>query len=121
MKLEKSERKKLYKLLEEWTRSEIMARLGPFNNLEYAEYHMIMVEKENEIRKLLYGTDNLVTLGLEWKILKKRSKERVTKKLLKSSALSSDSFLDAARKKKIKEKGKKKHGKFKKSEEAILF
>lgn len=69
--MKKTDRKKLYKLLEEWTRAEILARHMPYNGtLEYADYFKISLEKEDEIRTLLYGSSSLVQLGLDWNLLK---------------------------------------------------
>jgi len=65
----------LIQLIEQWTRAEIMARLAQFSNFEAANYFDIKIQKENEIRKLLFGTDNLVELGENWKILKKQIKK----------------------------------------------
>jgi len=73
----KKKYKQLKKLLREWTRAEVMARHGRFDNLEYADYYMIKLEKESKIRKKLFKTDNLVDLGLKWGLLKPRKgKER---------------------------------------------
>jgi len=79
--MKKKEAKQIYKLLEQWTRAEIIARHGPFDNLEFGQYAVIKLEKEDEIRKLLYGTNNLIDLGIKWGILKERKKKRRTKKV----------------------------------------
>ena len=63
--------KKLKQLIEQWTRADVMSRLGRFDNLEFADYALIKLEKEDEIRKLLYKTSSLVELGFKWKILKR--------------------------------------------------
>jgi len=68
--------KRLLKLLEQWTRAEIMARFGPFQSLEYAEYFTIKTYKENAIRRLLFGNDNISELGVEWGLLKRKRKDR---------------------------------------------
>ena len=84
--MKKSEALKVYKLLKEFTRAEIMARHGEFGgSLEFGDYFVIAIEKMDEIRKLLYGTDNLVKLGQKWKMLKSSEelKNEKTKKLRK--------------------------------------
>lgn len=70
------QRKELLKLIEQWTRAEIMARFGRFNNLEFADYARIEVEKRDEIRRLVFGTDNLVELGDNWGMLKPKLRGR---------------------------------------------
>lgn len=62
----KKERKKLYHLIEQWTRCEIMARHAPLEWPEWGDYSADMVQKENEIRELMFGTGNLVLLGQRW-------------------------------------------------------
>jgi len=58
-----------------------MARFGPFHTLEYADWFRVKLEKEDEMRKLLFGTSNLVDindkLGLvKRKKMKKRKKSK---------------------------------------------
>ena len=80
--IKKSQAKKLLKLIEEQTRAEVVARLVPFDNLEYLNYVITSHEKTDEIRKLIYGTHSLVELAgifnipLERKKFKKRNKKR---------------------------------------------
>jgi len=69
-------RKRLLRLLKHWTRAEIIARHGRFDNLGFADYHHIMIDKENEIREMLYGSSNLHQLGIKWGILKEVSKKK---------------------------------------------
>jgi hypothetical protein len=70
------QRRKLVKLVEQWTRAEIMARLGGFRNLDFVDYSLKKVEKENEIRELLFGNSNLVELGEYWGLLKPRKEQK---------------------------------------------
>jgi len=70
------QRKDLLKLIEQWTRAEVMARLGRFDNLEFADYARIEIEKRDEIRRLLFDTDSLVVLGERWGMLKSRQREK---------------------------------------------
>jgi len=66
---------KLKELIEQWTRAEIMARHAPFSLSVAADYFNIKIQKENEIRKLLFDNDNLVELGLKWNILKSETEQ----------------------------------------------
>lgn len=66
----KAKRQKLYKLIERWTRAEIMARFAPIGFPDFADYFDISNRYRDRIRKLMYGTDNLVDLGHRWNILK---------------------------------------------------
>jgi len=59
----KEKRKKLYVLLEQWTRAEVMARIGRCKGLEFTDYYADKLELQDKIRKLLYGTNDLVELG----------------------------------------------------------
>ena len=69
-KIKKSQAKKLFKLVEEETRAEIMSRHGRFENLEFANYYQIKLDKQDKIRKLCFGSSDLVRLG------KKRRKKK---------------------------------------------
>ena len=66
--------KQLYELIEQWTRAEIMARLGQLG-VSSIDFAAIKIKKENEIRKLLFETDNLVILGKKWGLFKNESKQ----------------------------------------------
>ncbi len=76
----------IFAKLEEWTRCEIMARLGRFDNLEYADYFVRKIDIENEIRRFLYGSDSLVILGHKFGIIKDKpkSKRKMKKKTKKN-------------------------------------
>jgi len=69
------QRKKLLALIEQWTRAEIMARIGRFDNLEYLDYFRIKLEKEDEIRQLCFGESELVVLADRWGLAKPRRKK----------------------------------------------
>ena len=75
-KIKKSEAIHIMRLLKQWSRAEVMARLGRFDNLEFADYFKIKIEKENELREYLYGSSNLVTLGERWGLLRKKKRRR---------------------------------------------
>ncbi|KKL75924.1 hypothetical protein LCGC14_2050040 [marine sediment metagenome] len=53
----------LLTLIKEWTRYEIAARLLPLETNLCIDYYRRMLEKENEIRFLLYGSSDLPTLA----------------------------------------------------------
>jgi hypothetical protein len=79
-KIKKSQALHIIELIEQITRAEIMARFGPFDTLEYAEYFSIKVRKEDELRKYLFGSSNLVKLGIRWGLLKERTPNRRKRK-----------------------------------------
>ena len=66
---------KLLQLLEQWTRCEIMGRLGAWDN-EFISWVHRRIELEDEIRVLVFGSDDLVVLGNKWKLLGKFKKEK---------------------------------------------
>jgi hypothetical protein len=76
--MDENKMKELCSLIEQWTRAEIIARHVPFNELKYNQefvaYCNIQIDKKDEIRKLLFGTDDLVALGIRWGILKDQEK-----------------------------------------------
>ena len=78
--IKKSEARQILKLLEQWTRAEIMARLGPLTSLEFADHYQIKLEKADEIRMLIYDTSDLVELGNQWGLLRKQLKKKKKKK-----------------------------------------
>jgi hypothetical protein len=63
--------RRLLRLLEKEARCEVMARLGPFRNLEFIDYALKQIEFKDKIREMLFGTSNLVELGKKWKMFKK--------------------------------------------------
>jgi len=63
-------------LLEQWTRAEIMARLASLPPTDYANYYVIKMNLEDDIRQLLFGTKDLVQLGLKWNMLKRYKSKR---------------------------------------------
>lgn len=74
------QRKELLNLIEQWTRAEAIARYGEFDNLGFGDYAHYAVEKTDEIRRLVFGTDNLFDLGERWGILKPKEGRRKKKK-----------------------------------------
>ena len=61
------DRKKLFDLIEKWTRAEIMARLCPFYRFpEWGEASQQVHDFADEIRELRFGTSDLVELGHRW-------------------------------------------------------
>jgi len=68
--------RKLIILLERETRCEIMARFGRFDNLEFAEYSKKQQEYKDKIREKLFGTSNILELGEQWGMIKRRKNVR---------------------------------------------
>lgn len=52
---------KLLVLLEQWTRADVMSRLGPLDLMSVCAFDV--VKKADEIKMLLYGTCSLVELA----------------------------------------------------------
>jgi len=77
--MKKSEAIKLYELIEKWTRAEIMARFGEYSGLGFADYYQLKLDFENEIRRLVFKTDNIVELGEKWKLLE-TERQKIRKK-----------------------------------------
>lgn len=69
-----SKTKKLYQLIEEWTRAEIMARHGKCVPRDWGTYFQIKLDKEDEIKKLVFGSSDLIVLGTRWKLLGTKKK-----------------------------------------------
>ena len=82
MKLSKKKRKKLYHLLDVWTRCEIIGRFGPMNCQMFDEAAFEKIRIEDRIRKLMYGSSDLVELGYRWGLPLRRSKQKAAKKQL---------------------------------------
>ena len=71
--------KQLVKLLGRETKCEIMARYGEWGKtLGYMDYALEQVEYRKKIHELLYGTSNLVELGVKWKMLNTRKRKKET-------------------------------------------
>lgn len=70
------QRKELVKLVEQWTRAEIMARLGRFDNLEFADYAQIELEKRDEIRQLVFGESEIIRLAERWNLIKSKRRKK---------------------------------------------
>lgn len=81
----KEQRKQLYKLLKQWTTCEAIARLAPIPWPNYGDYYYRKLELENEIRTLVFGTDDLVALGDQWNLPIRRNvvKQKKMEKSLK--------------------------------------
>ena len=78
------QRKELLSLIEQWTRAEIMARLGRFDNLEYLDYAQIQIEKEDEIRELVFGTSDILVLNDMWGLVKSKRHRKKKKRRSKN-------------------------------------
>ncbi len=76
----KKQIKKVLHLIKSETRAEAMARHGEFGNtLGFADYYLDHIALKNELRKFLYGSDNLCELGERWGILESREKKKKNK------------------------------------------
>ena len=91
--MKKSEAKEVYKLFKQLTRAEIMARHGHSAGLEFGDYYTIKLEKLDEMRRLLYGTDDLIKLGTKWSLLEKEKPEKRERKKLKGKKKKKRSLL----------------------------
>ena len=78
-KLEPWKQAKLLTLVEEWTRYEIAARLLPIETKLAVDYYRRMLEKEDEIRELLYGSSNLNQLAKVLGMDKSTHKDKLRK------------------------------------------
>ena len=85
-KIKKSQAKHIVNLFEQITRSDILARLGKFDNLGYIDYAIKTVELTDELREYIFGTSDRVVLGHRWNLFseekpkKKKRKEMSQKK-----------------------------------------
>ena len=67
----------MVKLLERETRCEIMARYGEWGEtLGYIDYTLKQIKYRKKIHELLFGTSNLVELGVKWKMLNTRKRKK---------------------------------------------
>lgn len=72
----KKEAKRLVKLVERWTRCEVMARMGRFDNLEFADYAAKSVEYQDKIREMVFGSSNIAELAGRWGMVPIKRKKR---------------------------------------------
>jgi len=79
-KIKRSEAIHIIELVEQQTRAEILSRFGRFDNLEFADYFGNKLEKEDELRKYIFGSSNLITLGTRWGILPEQLPKRRKRK-----------------------------------------
>ena len=69
--------KRLVKLIEREARCEIMARYGEWGEtLGYMDYALEQIKFRKKIHKLVFGTSNIVELGVEWKMLNTRKRKK---------------------------------------------
>ena len=67
--MKREDRQKLYKLIEQWTRAEIASRLWPLAWPQAGDYYQESLEFRDQIRKLMFGSSDLVELGTKWGIV----------------------------------------------------
>ena len=70
-KIKKSQAKHIIALIEQATRAEILARFGRFDNLEWADWYKVKLEKQEELLEYIFGTSSLVKLGKHWGLFKR--------------------------------------------------
>ena len=90
LKPTKSNFEHLLKLLEEEKRLDIMTRFWSWPKLQNffgdTHPHNVLMEKRDEIEQFVFGSNDLVKLGLKWGVLKehpKKTKKKESKKLKK--------------------------------------
>jgi hypothetical protein len=67
----KKQIKRILQLIKQCARAEAMARHGEFGrSLEFADFYLDFIERRDKLRKYIYGTSDLVKLGIRWGILK---------------------------------------------------
>ena len=76
----KKQARKIMRLVEEHARATVMARVGPIGFPGCADYFNLAIEKQEELWKYMFGTDNMVKLAEEWGMLKKRKKKKRKRK-----------------------------------------
>jgi hypothetical protein len=70
---------RLASLMERQTRAEIMARLSPLGGEDNTDYFMMKLKAEDKMRELLFGTADMVELGLQWELIKPRKQKPKSK------------------------------------------
>lgn len=77
----------LLKLLEEEKRLDIMTRFWPWPKLAKAfgdhHPHNVLMEKRDEIDQFVFGSTDMVKLGLKWGVLKEHPKKTKKKNATK--------------------------------------
>ena len=69
---------KVIRLVEEMTRMEIMARLGPFGG--GVDWYSKYLKKKDELQEYLFGSSDYVKLGIQWGMLRENKKENKKQK-----------------------------------------
>lgn len=81
--IKKSQARHIIKLIEEGARAEVLARLGKFKNLEFADWYKIHLDRRVELLKYVFGTSSLLELAEMWGIteqLEKSEQRKIRKK-----------------------------------------
>lgn len=76
----KKQIKKLLRLIKKQTKAEAVSRHGPLNDLAFAEARVESLKKQDEIREMLYGTSNMVELGIKWGLFYEREDQKAKHK-----------------------------------------
>lgn len=81
-KITKKQALHILKLLRQETQAEVMARLGVMSSSEWGDAFEAKLDKLDEIRRFVFGTDDLHVLGIRWglplhgKIVKKKKRKK---------------------------------------------
>jgi hypothetical protein len=62
---------KLCKLIEQWTRAEILARYARLHRKDYIDYVQLSVKLQNKVRKYALGSGNILELGYKWNLIRR--------------------------------------------------
>jgi len=78
--------KELKKLVEQWTRADVMSRVSGFGEkgqLVCVDFAILKLDKEKEIRELLFGTSEIYILAERWNMIPpEKPNRRKNKKVL---------------------------------------
>lgn len=75
--MKKSEAIAVWRLAKKWTEAEVKARLGRIDNLEFADATQEKIDCEDAIRKIIYGTSDMVHIGIQLGILSAKKKRKI--------------------------------------------
>lgn len=87
--MKKEERKQLIKLMRRYVRIDIICRFWPLEKIRRkfprSDLHRLRVDVYDDIMKALYGTDDMVEIGMKTGLLKEDPKEANKKRIKKQA------------------------------------
>lgn len=87
--MKKEERKQLIKLMRRYVRIDIICRFWPLKKIRRkfprSDLHRLRVDVYDDIMKALYGTDNMVEIGMKTGLLEEDPKEANKKRVKKQA------------------------------------